>query len=113
MRRAVLGALVGMGLVAVAVGLFDLRSEVLAQRVVSPPVGGGDLIAVPTPMGEKGQMLTVIDPRQQTIAVYSVELPTGKIALRSVRKISWDLQMLDFNSENPTPREIRLQLEQR
>ena len=58
-------------------------------------------------------MLTVIDPRQQTIGVYSVDHVTGRISLRSVRNIRWDLQMTDFNSDNPLPREIRLQLEQR
>jgi hypothetical protein len=64
-------------------------------------------------MGDKGQMLTVIDPRQQAIGVYHIDLVTGKIALRSIRSIRWDLQMTDFNGENPLPREVRLQLEQR
>ena len=114
MRRAILGTLVGAGLVALAVGLFNPRGEVLAQRPVTyPPTNGGDLIAVPSSMGEKGQMLTVIDPRQRTIGVYTIDPASGKIALRSVRNILWDLQMADFNSDNPLPREIRLQLEQR
>lgn len=115
MRRAILGAFVGAGLVAVAIGLFDQRSEVLAQRAMPSPAlsGSEQLIAVPTPMGDKGQMLTVIDPRQQTIGVYTVDLPSGKITLRSVRNIRWDLQLTDFNGDNPLPREIRLQLEQR
>ena len=115
MRRAILGILVGAGLVALAVGLFDSHGEVLAQRVATypPAANGGDLIAVSTPMGEKGQMLTVIDPRQRTIGVYTIDLASGKIALRSVRSIQWDLQMTDFNSDSPLPREVRLQLEQR
>jgi hypothetical protein len=114
MRRALLGALVGAGLVAILIGLVDQHGEVLAQRVTYPPAGpGGELIAVPTPMGDKGQMVTVIDPRLQTIGVYAIDLPSGKISLRSVRNIHWDLQMTDFNTDNPLPREIRLQLEQR
>ena len=77
------------------------------------PVGGSELIAVPSPMGDKGQMLTVLDPHQQTMGVYWIEAGTGKITLRSVRNIRFDLMMTDFNGDNPLPREIRLQLEQR
>ena len=119
MKRAILGLLVGAGVVAVAVCLLGQRGEVMAQHVVPysqpgpQPICGGELIAVPAPMGEKGQMLTVLDPRQQTMGVYWIEAGTGKITLRSVRNIRFDLMMTDFNGENPLPREIRNQLEQR
>jgi len=113
MRRAILGVLIVAGLVTVTVGLFGQRNEALAQRLPATPAGNGELIVVPTPLGDKGQMLTVIDPRSQTIGVYSVELPGGRITLRSVRNITWDLQMTEFNGDNPLPREIRSQLEQR
>jgi hypothetical protein len=99
-----------------AVGLLDQRAEVFAQRVAPTPAttaAGGELIALPAPLGDKAQVLTVIDPRQQTMSVYHVDLPTGKITLMSVRCIRWDLQMTEFNGVNPLPREIRLQLEQR
>jgi hypothetical protein len=127
MKRAILGLLVGACVVTLAVGLLDRRQEAAAQHPFtqtaysqpapqggSPVYGsGGELIAVPTPMGDKGQLLTVIDPRQQTMGVYSIEAATGKITLRSVRNIRFDLMMMDFNPDNPTPREIRAQLEQR
>jgi hypothetical protein len=127
MKRAILGLLVGAGVVALAVGLLDRRQEVMAQQhpftqtaysqaapqAGSPVYGSGELIAVPSPMGDKGQLLTVIDPRQQTMGVYWVEAGTGKITLRSVRNIRYDMMMMDFNGDNPLPREIRAQLEQR
>ena len=115
MKRAILGTLLGAGLVAAAVGVIDQRSEVFAQRAApyQPPVSGNELIALPMPAGDKGQLLTVLDPRQQTIGVYRVDPSSGKIALLSVRNIRWDLQMTEFNGVNPLPREIRLQLEQR
>ena len=132
MKRAILGLMVGIGVVALAVGLFDRRQEVMAQHPYAqtayvPPgpqpadplrgcpaaVSGGELIAVPSPMGDKGQLLTVIDPRQQAMGVYWIESGTGKITLRSVRNIRYDLMMMDFNGDNPLPREIRAQLEQR
>jgi hypothetical protein len=112
MRRAILGVLAGVGLTAVALALSGQRGEALAQRVV-PPTAGGELIAVPTPLGDKGQLLTVIDPRQQVIGVYAIDGPTGKISLRSVRNIHYDLSMIDFNGQRPLPQEIRAQLDQR
>lgn len=126
MKRAILGLMVGIGVVALAVGLLDRRQEVMAQhpyaqtayvppavQPAAPAVSGGELIAVPSPMGEKGQLLTVIDPRQQAMGVYWIEAGTGKITLRSVRNLRYDLMMMDFNGDNPLPREIRAQLEQR
>jgi hypothetical protein len=116
MKRAILGALLGAGLVAMAVGLCGQRNEVFAQHVAPSPAtaAGGDLIAIPVgPVGERSQMLTVIDPRQRVMSVYHIDGGSGKIALLSVRNIQWDLQMMDFNGVNPLPREIRTQLEQR
>jgi hypothetical protein len=120
MKRAIVGLLVGAGVVILAVCLLDRHSQVMAQQHAMPysqpspqPVSGGELIAVPSPMGDKGQMLTVLDPRQQTMGVYWIEAGTGKITLRSVRNLRYDLMMTDFNGDNPLPREIRLQLEQR
>ena len=115
MKRAILGALLGAGLVAVAVGLGGQRNEVFAQRTATYPATA-DRAAIdrfPTPAGEKTQMLTVIDPRQQVMGVYRIDLGSGKITLLSVRNIHWDLQMTEFNGVNPLPREIRQQLEQR
>jgi len=126
MKRAILGLLVGIGVVVLAIGLLDRRQEIMAQHPYTqtgysqvapqpPPAygAGGELIAVPSPMSDKGQLLTVIDPRQQTMGVYWIEATTGKITLRSVRNIRYDLMMMDFNGDNPLPREIRAQLDQR
>ena len=116
MKRAILGALLGAGLVAAAVGLCGQRNEVFAQHVGPYPAttAGGDLIAIPSgSLGERSQLLTVIDPRQRVMNVYKIDGGTGKIQLMSVRNIQWDLQMTDFNGVSPLPGEIRKQLEQR
>lgn len=115
MNKAVLGVLAGAGLVLAAVGGPDGRSEVFAQRSAAygQAEQGSGLIAWPTPIGDKGQLLTVIDPNLRVIGVYHIDLATGKIALRSVRNIRWDLQMTYLNNENPLPRDIQLMLEQR
>ncbi len=125
MKRVILGLLAGIGAVALALGLLDRRQEAAAQhpytpaafapaaQAAPPAVCGSELIAVPAAANDKGQLLTVLDPRQQTMGVYWIEAGTGKITLRSVRNIHYDLMMMDFNGENPLPREIRAQLEQR
>lgn len=117
MRRAVLGSLLVAGAVTAAVAFAEQRGELFGQRATpattSAATTGSELIVVPTSLGDKGQVLTVVDPRQRVLCVYHIDLVTGKIALKSVRNIQWDLQMSYLNNENPLPQEIRSLLEQR
>jgi hypothetical protein len=41
------------------------------------------------------------------MAVYHVDRASGEIILRSVRNLTWDLQMMEFNSGEPLPQDIR------
>jgi hypothetical protein len=114
MRKAVLGALIGAGLVIVAAAAAPERSDVLGPRAAAPSVAvGGELLALSTTVGDKYQQLTVIDPKAKVISVYHVELATGSVKLCCVRNIHWDLQMMHFNGDNPLPREIQSLLEPR
>ena len=118
MKRSVLGVLLGLGLVTAAVAVAQQRGESFLQRsapAMPAPgaVAGSELIVVPTPLGDKGQMLTVVDPRQRVLCVYHIDLATGKIALKSVRNIQWDLQVTALNNEIPLPNEIQSGLQQR
>jgi hypothetical protein len=117
MKRAKLGTLVGIGLVIAAVAVAEQRSEIFAQRAVPTPtspvaMSGSEVVVVPHSLGEKGQMLTIVDPRSRALAVYHIDA-TGKIALKAVRNIQWDLQITDLNNEEPLPRDIRPLLEQK
>ena len=115
MGRTILGILVGVGLVMAAVAVAEPRGNVYAQRgtPAAAATAGTELIVVSTSVGEKCLMLTVVDPRRRVMSVYHIETATGKIALKSVRDIQWDLQITDLNNENPLPQEIRSLLEQR
>jgi hypothetical protein len=116
MKRAILGTLVGVGLVMAAAAMAQQRGEVLPQREAPAMPGaaaGTELIVVPTALGEKAQMLTVIDPRQQVLGVYHIDTASGKIALKSVRNIHWDLQIDHLNTEEPLPQQIRAMWEQK
>ncbi len=68
---------------------------------------------VPTTLGDKVQMLTVVDPRQRVLGVYHIDMATGKIALKSVRNIRWDLQIDHLNTDEPLPQQIRSMSEQK
>lgn len=116
MKRVVLGTLLGVGLAMVAVAVAEQRGDGLLQRPTTTapgPATGSELIVVPASLGDKLQMLTVVDPRQRVLSVYHIELATGKITLKSVRSIQWDLQMSYLNNEPPLPQEIRSLMEQR
>ncbi len=114
MKQLVFGA-VAVAILLAAGAATGVGSAAWAQRPAgaSLPGSSGEYIVVPTTAGEKTQTLTVIDPKRQVMAVYHVELATGKIALRAVRNLQWDLQVAYLNNENPLPQEIRALLEQR
>jgi len=115
MRRTLLGALLGtllvLGLTAGQClseghGYAEPAAAVM-QRPVAPRPGADNLITHVLPSEGGPQAVVVVDPSQQVMAVYHVDKTTGEIALRSVRNITWDLQMLEFNSGEPLPQEIR------
>jgi hypothetical protein len=112
MKRVVLGVFLGVGLLAAAVAVAQQRGETVGHHAAPAAVAGSELIVVPAALGEKAQMLTVIDPRLHVMCVYHIDLVTGKIALKSVRSIHWDLQITDFNNESPGPKEIQSTLDQ-
>ncbi len=74
---------------------------------------GSELIVAPMALGEKTQMLTVVDPRHRVVCVYHIDAATGKIALKSARNIQWDLQINNFNNEAPLPQQIQSMSDQR
>jgi hypothetical protein len=115
MRATVLGALASAGLVLAVVGALDSRNEVAAQRLEPHDQADSpsDLIALPGPVAEQGQLLTVIDRRRRVLSVYHIHQSTGKIALRSVRNIEWDLQLTYLDNEGLLPGDIQSLLETR
>ncbi len=72
-----------------------------------------ELIAFPAQIDNTRQQLTVIDPRTHVLSVYHLDLPTGSVTLKSVRNLSWDMQLDEYNGIKPLPREIRAQMQTR
>ena len=113
MRNVALGGLFGAGLViAICAWWCSIEPAQAAPRTDQNQAQGEELITVSTVVDEHREQLTLIDARQRVISVYHVARDTGEISLKSVRKIHWDLQMEEFNSASPRPREVRVALEQ-
>jgi hypothetical protein len=115
MRNVVLGVcLVVASLIAVAgFGAGDGSAPAGSPSDIRQAIARGDLIAFDARVGDKIQQLTVVDPKRRSVSVYHIELETGKIQLRSVRNINWDLSIEEYNAARPLPHEIRLQLQQK
>jgi hypothetical protein len=73
----------------------------------SAAVGGSPLVTHVIAQENRPHTVVVVDPQQRSLAVYHVDLATGKLALKSVRNVTWDLQMRDYNTEDPLPQDIR------
>ena len=112
MKNAVLGALVGAGLVALVVGGQGPVREAFGRPAVGEFGSGEGLIALATDLDNLRGQLTLIDPVKQVMAVYHVDRASGKVELKSVRNFTWDLQMLEWNAVTPLPGEIRASLQQ-
>ena len=112
MRAALGGLVLGVGVfAALAFGLAEAQGQrpSVQERAASSP----ELLALSHDSADGRQQITLVDTRQKVIAVYHVDRSTGALSLRSVRNLQWDLMIEDFNSNNPTPREIRALKEQR
>jgi hypothetical protein len=107
MRQSLLGALLVAGLV-IAITAGRSASETAGPLLAASPFDHGDtLITHVTGTDGQEQMVTLIDPRQRVMAVYQVDRSTGKITPKSIRNFTWDLQMVEYNSGDPLPQDIR------
>lgn len=71
------------------------------------------LIAVKLDGNANSSQIALIDPERKVISVYGIDRNSGEIKLSSVRKVEWDLQLDEYNGKQPTPREIRSNVERR
>ena len=111
MKAAVFGALASAGLILAFVASVPQVSRGYGQSAEA--AAQAELITLSTSLGDHRQQLTLIDTRQRVMGVYHVDAATGEIALKSVRHFLWDLQLQEFNSAKPLPRDIRSLVEQK
>jgi hypothetical protein len=112
MRVAACGIGLGFALVLV-VGAICFAQPPGGGHAVDKATPSGQLMALSAELADGRQQITLIDPRTRVMSVYQIDRASGEISLKSVRSVHWDLLMDEFNSDSPTPREIRSLLEQR
>lgn len=107
MRHSFMGAglIAGFVIAATAIQSFSEPTPGLPSEPLR--VQNAELITHFASTDGQPQVVTVIDPRQRVMAVYHVDRATGTITPKSVRNITWDLQMIDYNSGEPKPQDIR------
>jgi hypothetical protein len=106
MRVAVLGLVVVAGLVASWLATAVLPTAARAERLTAAEVSAAGLQTHCLALGEQRQQVVVVDPQMRVIGTYQIDA-NGEIALKSVRNIHWDLQMTEFNTASPLPRDVR------
>lgn len=111
MRASMLGVIVGVGIALAAVGIRSGRDAVYAQPFADR--GEDAIIALAGAHIDGQQLVIVIDPLQRTLGSYHVDIKTGRVALRGVRNVGWDLRMDEFNGTEPTPEQIKALLNTR
>lgn len=104
MRNVVYGAFALVALLVLSDSLSGSYNQSPSQPAQGPTM-------VTRSVGEKTDQVTILDPDTRTLCVYHVETTTGKITLRSVRKLNWDFQMNAFNTSDPQPLDIRAMLD--
>jgi hypothetical protein len=107
MQRSLIGVLLGTLLVVALTAVPGSSEPNAAGQGPVASFSSAPLIANVASTDGGPQIVTVIDPTQRVLAVYHVDKTSGEIALKSVRNLTWDLQLLDFNSQKPLPKDIR------
>ncbi|MBX3415326.1 MAG: hypothetical protein KF708_21765 [Pirellulales bacterium] len=113
MRGTALGLFVGAAAVWTALGAPG-GNAAWAQRDPSGlHASERELIALSATASDNGQQFVVIDPQTRAMGVYHVDASSGTIKLKSVRNLTWDLNLLQFNGTSPLPEEVRTMVEPR
>ncbi len=95
----------------VATGQNGFPPEVYAPLPV--PQRAGELIGFSSNGPDGSQLITLVDASQRVMTVYHVDSQTGQITLRSVRRLTFDFAIEEYNAQPPLPADIRQMLGRR
>lgn len=109
MTRSLVGALLIASLVIAMSASRSFSDSAYTAPTDTPYHNGGSELFTSVTASNDGAPLTVtvIDPRTRVMAVYHVDRSSGEITPKSVRNITWDLQMTEYNSGKPLPQDVR------
>ena len=104
---------VAVGFVAAGVLLFYQADAepTWARQPTSLATGSTGMVTHVQQREGRPTRVIVIDPQQRVMAVYEIAQEKAEIKFLSSRNMTYDLQMLGFNSTDPSPEEIKKTLE--
>ena len=94
-------------LIGDAASLSQIPKPTFAQENESSITRSGDLQIASTTLPGGTQQIVLLESGGRTMAVYHIDPAQGKIQLKSVRNLTWDLRMEQFNGQQPLPSELR------
>ena len=109
--RQTVGYVATVVVVAGLCGWYANAEMVWANQAIAPATGSTGLIAHVQQIDGRPTRVIVIDPELRVMAIYEVGREKGEIKLLSSRNFSYDMQMLGYNSVDPSPEDIKKSLE--
>ena len=106
MRDTFVGMFLGTALTAFAVVGWQTQPPAHGQGANADRHYAENTVVTTVPFGEGGQRVVVYDKQRFALAVYEIDAG-GRVALRSVRQLQWDLALEEFNTLQPKPTEVR------
>ncbi len=96
-----------LAILIVVVGWVSLWSQTSGAPSGNTPMSNDRLEVVASALPGGGQQIVVVDSQNRSMAVYHIDPAQGKLVLRSVRNLTWDLSMEQFNGQAPLPSDLR------
>lgn len=84
------------------------RSNPIAHmKDVATATSNADAQMISTMLPNGVQQIVLLDVKANSMAVYHIEPSSGRIELKSVRNVTWDLKLEHFNGQSPLPGELK------
>lgn len=96
-----------LALAVVAVGWVSLWGQTSGAPNGNSLVSSERLEVISSMLPNGVQQMVVVDSANRSMAIYHIDAALGKLALRSVRNLTWDLSMEQFNGQSPLPSDLR------
>ena len=96
-----------LAVMIVAAGWVSLWSQTSGAPSGNVPVSNERLEVVSSILPSGVQQIVVVDSQNRSMAIYHIDPAQGKLVLRSVRNLTWDLSMEQFNGQAPLPSDLR------
>jgi hypothetical protein len=82
----------------------------ISGAATAQAVPGSTIAAIVSTLPDGKQQALLIDGERRVVSVYHIHPTTGEISLKSVRNFKYDLEMDEFGTSSPSPRDIKAML---